>query len=124
MSTKELGTWTGYFMGTSRSHSSYSFHYNHLYLIQACVPLPFVIAIGNLQFDKILCSVSCIDCKFYTCLNSSFSKNTNPFGFFDLDVVCACQQTANNPGKTVPWQDLPFSYSLNYSDNLSDSLDG
>ena len=73
VSTKELGTWTGYFMGTSHSHSNYSFHYNHLYLIQACVPLPFVIAIGNLQFNKTLCSVACIDCKLYTCLNSSIS---------------------------------------------------
>ena len=52
VSTEELGTWTGYFMGTSRSHSNYSFRYNHSYFIQACGPLPFVIAIGNLQFNK------------------------------------------------------------------------
>ena len=38
-STKELGTWNGYFMGTSYSHSKYSFRYNHSYFIQACVPL-------------------------------------------------------------------------------------
>jgi len=51
-STEELGTWTGYFMETSCGHSNYSFHYNHSYFIQASVPLPFVIAIGNLQFNK------------------------------------------------------------------------
>ena len=79
-STKELGSWTGYFMGTSRSHSNYSFCYNLSYFIQACVPLPFVIAIGNLQFNKTLCSVTCIDCKLYTCLNSSVSlKKQIPF---------------------------------------------
>ena len=72
-STEELGSWTGYFMGTSRSHSNYSFCNNHSYFIQACVPLPFVIAIGNLQFNKTIRSVTCIDCKLYTCLNSSIS---------------------------------------------------
>ena len=43
------------------------------YFIQACVPLPSVIAIGSLQFNKTLCSVTCINCKLYTCLNSSIS---------------------------------------------------
>ena len=47
-STKELGSWTGYFTETSQDSSHYSFHYNHSYYIQACVPFPFVIAIGNL----------------------------------------------------------------------------
>ena len=78
--TEKLGTWTGYFTGTSHSHSNYFFHYNHSYFIQAYVPLPFFIAIGNLQFNKTLCSVTCIDCKLYTCLNSSISlKKRIPF---------------------------------------------
>ena len=72
-STEELGTWTGYFMGTSCSHSNYSFRYNHSYFIQACVPLPFVIAIGNLQFNKSLHSVTWRDCELCTCLNFSVS---------------------------------------------------
>ena len=71
--TKKLGTWTEYFTEISHNHSNYSFRYNHSYFIQACVPLPFVIAIGNLQFNKDLCSVTCIDCKLNTCLNSSIS---------------------------------------------------
>ena len=49
---KKFGTWTGHFIGTSRGHSNYFFHYNQSYFIQACVPLPFVIAIENLQFNK------------------------------------------------------------------------
>ena len=61
VSTEELGTWTEYFLGTSRSHSNYSFCYNHSYCIQASGPLPFVIAIGNLQFNKTLHSVTCRD---------------------------------------------------------------
>ena len=71
-STEELGTWTGHFIGTSRG-SNYFFRYNQSYFIQACVPLPFVIAIANLQFNKTLRSVTCINCKLYTCLNSSLS---------------------------------------------------
>ena len=79
-STEKLGTWTGHFTGTSHSHSNYSFHYNHSYFIQACVLLPFVIAIGNLQFNKTLHPVTCIDCKLYTCLNPSISlKKQIPF---------------------------------------------
>ena len=73
-STEERGTWTGQFTGTSRSHSNYFFCYNQSYFIQACVPLPFVLAIGSLQFNKTLLSVTCIYCKLYTCLNSCFLK--------------------------------------------------
>ena len=72
-STEELGTWTGHFTGTNHSHSNYFFRYNQSYFIQAYVPLPFVVTIGNLQFNKTLCSVTCINCKLYTCLNSSIS---------------------------------------------------
>uniref|UniRef100_A0AC11EKZ4 Uncharacterized protein n=1 Tax=Ovis aries TaxID=9940 RepID=A0AC11EKZ4_SHEEP len=57
----------------SSTHSNCSFHYSHSYFIQANVPLPFVIAIENLQFNKTLCFVTCIDYKLYTCLNSSVS---------------------------------------------------
>ena len=46
--TKELGTWTRHFTGTNRSHRNYFFCYNQSHFIQACVPLPFVLAIGNL----------------------------------------------------------------------------
>ena len=71
--TEELGTWTGHFTGTNRSHSNDLFHYNQSYVIQACVPLPFVVTIRNLQFNKTLRSVICINCKLYTCLNFSIS---------------------------------------------------
>ena len=72
-STEELGTWTVYFTGTIYSSSHYSFHYNQSYFIQAYVPLPVVIAIGNLQLNKTLHSVTCINCNLYTCLNSYIS---------------------------------------------------
>ena len=72
-STKELGIWTGHFTGTNHSHRNYFFHYNQSYFIQACVPLPFVLAIGSLQFSKTLHSVTCINCKLHTCLNSYIS---------------------------------------------------
>ena len=60
-STKELGTWTGHFTGTNCSHRNYFFHDNQSYFIQACVPLAFVLAIGSLQFNKTLRSVTCIN---------------------------------------------------------------
>ena len=44
-------------------NSNYYFRYNQSYFKQACVPLPFVIAIGNLQFNKTLHSVTCINCQ-------------------------------------------------------------
>ena len=67
-------------MGTNCSHSNYSFCFNHSYFVQACVPLPFVIAIGNLQFNKTLYSMTCTDCILCTCLNSSVSlKNESLF---------------------------------------------
>jgi len=72
-SIEELGTWTGHFTGTSHSCSHCFFQYNQSYFIQAYVPLPFVVAIGNLQFNKALCSITCVNCKLYTCLNSSTS---------------------------------------------------
>ena len=72
-STEKPETWTKYFTETSCNHSNYSFCYSHSYFIQVYVPLPFVITIGNLQFNKTLCSVTCIDYKLYTCLNSSVS---------------------------------------------------
>ena len=64
-STQELGIWTGHFTGTNCSHRNYFFRYNQSYFIQACVPLPFVLAIGSLQFNKTLHSVTCINCKLY-----------------------------------------------------------
>ena len=46
-STDERGTWTGDFTGTICSHGNYFFCYNQSYFLQACIPLPFVLAIGN-----------------------------------------------------------------------------
>ena len=55
--TKEFRTWTRHFTGTNCSLRSYFFRYNQTYFIQACVPLPFVLAIGSLQFNNTLHSV-------------------------------------------------------------------
>ena len=72
VNNRKIWNWTGHFTETCRGLSNYFFCCNRPYFIQACVPLPFVIAIGNLQFNKTLCSITCINCKLYTCLNSSF----------------------------------------------------
>ena len=60
---KKFGTWTGHFTETCCGHSNYFFCYNQSYFIQACVPLSFVLAVGNLAFNKTLRSVTCINCK-------------------------------------------------------------
>ena len=104
INTEKLGTWTGYFTGTSHSHSNYFFHYNHSYFIQAYVPLPFFIAIGNLQFNKTLRSVTCIDCKLYTCLNSSISlKNKS---LVTLQSQCSLWLPAD---LQRPWEEAPMA---------------
>ena len=73
-STEKLENWTRYFTETRHNLSNYSFRCNLSYFIQAFVPLPFVIAIGNLQFNKTLCSVICVDYELYTCQFFYFSK--------------------------------------------------
>ena len=37
-STEKLGTWTRHFTETSRSHSNYSFCYNHIFYTSLCSP--------------------------------------------------------------------------------------
>ena len=65
------------------------------------VIIPFIIIIHisyRLMFPFLLLqpyrtysSVTCIDCKLYTCLNSSVSIKNKSLWFFDLDVICGCQ---------------------------------
>ena len=74
--TEKFGTWARHFTETCRGFSNYFFRYNQSYFIQACVPPPFVIAIGNLKFNKTLHSVTCIKCKLYTC------EGDQPWDFF------------------------------------------
>ena len=122
-STEELVTWTGCFTGTSRSHSNYFFHYNQSYFIQACVPLPFFIAIGNLQFNKTLRSVTCINCKLYTCLNSSISLRND-----SLLILRSRRNLWLPVNLQRPWEEGPMaglaSRLLSCSNNLNNSLDG
>ena len=103
-STEELETWTGHFTGTNRSHRNYFFHDNQSYFIQACVPLPFVLAIGSLQFNKTLCSVTCINCKLYTCLNSSVSLRNE--SLLILQSRCSLWLPINFQ---QPWEEGPMA---------------
>ena len=103
-STEERGTWTGQFTGTSRSHSNYFFCYNQSYFIQACLPLPFVLAIGSLQFNKTLRSVTCINCKLYTCLNSSVSLRNE--SLLILQSRCSLWLSIN---LQRPWEEGPMA---------------
>ena len=101
-STQELGIWTGHFTGTNCSHRNYFFHYNQSYFIQACVPLPFVLAIGSLQFNKTLHSVTCINCKLYTCLNSSVSLRNESL------LILQSQRSLRLPiNLQWPWEEGP-----------------
>ena len=104
-------------METSCSHSNYSFHYNHSYFIQASVPLPSVIAIGNLQFNKTLHSVTYIDCKLYTCLNSSVSlKNES------LLILQSRHNLWLPVNLQQPWEEDPMAGLASYL--LTKSLQG
>ena len=103
--TEELGTQTRHFTGTSCSHSNYFFRYNQSYFIQACVPLPFVVAIRNLQFNKTLRSVTCINCKLYTCLNSSVSLRNE--SLLILQSRCNLWLPVN---LHRPWEEGPMAW--------------
>ena len=100
--TEELRTWTGHFTGTNRSHRNYFFHYNQSYFTQACVPLPSVLAIGSLQFNKTSCSVTCINHKLYTCLNSSVSLRNESL------LILQSQRSLRLPiNLQWPWEEGP-----------------
>ena len=100
--TEELRTWTGHFTGTNRSHRNYFFHYNQSYFTQACVPLPSVLAIGSLQFNKTSCSVTCINHKLYTCLNSSVSLRNESL------LILRSQRSLRLPiNLQWPWEEGP-----------------
>ena len=97
-------TWTRRFTRTSRSHSNYFFHYNQSYFIQACVPLPFVIAIVNLQFNKTLRSVTSINCKLYTCHNSSISLRND-----SLLILRSRRNLCLPVNLQRPWEEGPMA---------------
>ena len=109
---------------TTRSHSNYSFHYNHSYFMQVCVPLSFVIAIGNLQFNKTLRSVTCIDCKLYTCLNSSISLKNISLVILQSRRSLWLPVDLQRPWEEGPMAGLASWLLTNYSNDLSDSLNG
>ena len=103
-STEELGTWTGHFSGTNHSHRNYLFHYNQSYFIQACLPLPFVLALGSLQFNKTLCAVTYINWKLYTCLN--FSVSLRKASLLILLSRCSLWLPTN---LQWPWEEGPMA---------------
>ena len=82
-STEELGTWTRHFsffffgldisQGPIIAIAIISFAIINHILYKPMFHFLLLLTIGNLQFNKTLCSVTCINCKLYTCLNSSIS---------------------------------------------------
>jgi hypothetical protein len=67
--------WKGNFSGSKYSWSDYVFDYSASFYVQACVSLPYVLALGNFSFNFTLKSVDCFDCRLYTCVNYSLSLN-------------------------------------------------
>jgi hypothetical protein len=52
--------------------------------VQACVNLPYVLALGTFSFNFTLKSVDCFDCRLYTCVNNSLSTNWSSQALFIL----------------------------------------
>ena len=92
--------------------------------MQVCVPLSFVIAIGNLQFNKTLRSVTCIDCKLYTCLNSSISLKNISLVILQSRRSLWLPVDLQRPWEEGPMAGLASWLLTNYSNDLSDSLNG
>ena len=84
----------------------------------------FFLAIGNLQFNKTLHSVTCVNCKLYTCLNSSISLRNESFLILRSRHNLWSPVNLQRPWEEGPMAGLAPSYLLNYSDDLKDSLDG
>jgi hypothetical protein len=76
--------WKGNFSGRKYSWSDYSFDYNASFYMQACVSLPYVLALGTFSFNFILKSVDCFDYKLYTCVNNFLSINWSSQALFIL----------------------------------------
>ncbi|XP_027978092.1 endogenous retrovirus group K member 18 Env polyprotein-like [Eumetopias jubatus] len=68
--------YAGNFSRTSRSSSDYWFTYNSSISIQACVHLPYLIAIGEIEVNYTMRSTDCPNCRLYTCLNRTIPFNS------------------------------------------------
>lgn len=74
--------YNGSFTRTANSNSTYNFTMFKEYSVTAFVPLPYVFLIGSVQFDRY--KITCNDCKFFTCLNSSININLTQESIFLL----------------------------------------
>lgn len=73
VATNPCTVWHGDYGGTKSSPTSYSLKQNASYYTSASVQLPYVVAIGKMNFNMSENSLSCIDCQLYTYVNSSVS---------------------------------------------------
>jgi hypothetical protein len=55
--------WKGNFSGSKYSWFDYSFDYNASFYMQACVSLPYVLALGTFSFNFTLTGVDCLNSK-------------------------------------------------------------
>lgn len=73
-----MAAWKGYLMNVSNKFSI-SFRLNETHKIQACVRLPFLFMflfmLGMPHWDPDNHLLTCHNCSFYTCLNSTMSFN-------------------------------------------------
>nr|XP_035931415.1 endogenous retrovirus group K member 9 Env polyprotein-like isoform X1 [Halichoerus grypus]XP_035931416.1 endogenous retrovirus group K member 9 Env polyprotein-like isoform X2 [Halichoerus grypus] len=65
---KTVRLYNGTFSGTAKTASAYNFTIFKEINVTACVPLPYLILIGNFSFND---GISCIKCRLYSCINSS-----------------------------------------------------
>ncbi|XP_027465208.1 endogenous retrovirus group K member 18 Env polyprotein-like isoform X1 [Zalophus californianus] len=106
--------YAGNFSGTSQSSSDYWFTYNSLISIQACVHLPYLIAIGEIEVNYIMRNIDCPNCRLYTCFNhyhlfqqqyGFHPSSPGPYGGLDPGY-CALKKrvSAQNLHHRVLWQ--------------------
>jgi hypothetical protein len=79
-----MNNWKENFSRNKHSWSDYVFDYNVSLYMQACVSLPYVLALGNFSFNFTLKSVYCFDCRLYIYINNSLSINWSSQTLFIL----------------------------------------
>ena len=97
-----ITAWKGQFNLIVSCHSL-RFDKNSTHWIKACVPLPFIFLIGPTFYNASCGLLTCQNCSFYTCINSSLQFH-NDYSVYILETRSGVWLPVK---MHRPWQDSP-----------------
>ncbi|KAB0386000.1 hypothetical protein FD755_000956 [Muntiacus reevesi] len=100
-----ITAWKGQFNSTVSSHSL-CFDKNSTHWIKACVSLPFIFLIGPTFYNASCGLLTCQNCSFHTCINSSLQFH-NDYSVYILKTRSGVWLPLK---MNRPWQDSPTVY--------------